>query len=305
MNREGILLIGGTGFLGTAIAKTLASNGRKVHVLARRAIPGLRNGVHYYSSAQDEPATVMALLKKCSTVVHLAVTSTPASPAASFLSEVEESLEPCARLFELMAPIPPARMLFVSSGGSIYGSPQQLPVSEQQLPSPISYHAAGKLSLEAFFTTFAISADISLAILRPSNIYGPHQPLRTGFGLVRTVLEKARMGESVAIRGDGSAVRDYLYIEDFVDACIRLIDMPKAVGTYNVGTGYGVCVSDLIRLCSEVAGFDIPVSYQAAPGTDVRGIVLDSSRLASVAGWVPSWPLTEGLRETWEWLRNI
>lgn len=304
MKREGILLIGGTGFLGTAIAKALAANGRKVHLLARRAIPGLRNGVRYYSGSQDESATVVELLRKCSTVVHLAATSTPASTSASFLSEAKESLLPCARLFELMAPIPPARMLFVSSGGSIYGNPQQLPVSEQQLPSPISYHAAGKLSLETFFTTFAISAGISLAILRPSNIYGPNQPLRKGFGLIRTVLEKARVREEVAIRGDGSAVRDYLYIDDFVDACIRLIDMPDAVGPYNVGTGHGVCVSDLIRLCSEVVGFDIPVSYQAAPGTDVRGIILDSSKLASDTGWSPSWSLRNGLSETWQWLRD-
>lgn len=304
MTREGILLIGGTGFLGTALARNLAAAGREVHVLARGAEPGQRARVHYHRGAQDETLIVEPLLQICDTVVHLAAHSTPGSTSASLLSEVEQSLRPTARLLGIMESTPPARLLFISSGGSLYGNPQHLPVGEQHGTSPFSCHAAGKVSLEAFFTTFAHGHNVPLAILRPSNLYGPGQPLRAGFGIVRTLLEKARLGEPIEIRGDGSAVRDYLYIDDAVDACRRLIDTPQATGPYNAGSGSGASIATLIRLCIETTGRTIPVIHQSAPNTDVRAIVLDSTRLAAETGWNPSWSLEDGLRQTWSWLRD-
>lgn len=302
MTEQGILLIGGTGFLGTALARTLAASGREVHVLARNAEPGLRAGVNYHRGAQDEARIVAPLLKECRTVVHLAASSTPGTPAAYLAAEVEQSLLPTARLLDIMASTPPARLLFISSGGSLYGNPQYLPVGEQHGTSPISCHAAGKVSLEAFFSTAAHSYNIPLAILRPSNLYGPGQQLRAGFGIVRTLLEKARRGEPIEIRGDGSAVRDYLYIDDAVDACQRLIDTHQATGPYNAGSGRGVSIATLVRLCSETTGRTISVIYQAAPSTDVSAIVLDSAHLMAATGWGPSWSLQDGLRQTWNWL---
>ncbi|MGH8353647.1 MAG: NAD-dependent epimerase/dehydratase family protein [Pseudomonas sp.] len=304
MTRQGILLIGGTGFLGSALARTLAAAGREVHVLARSAEPGRRAGVHYHRGAQDEAHIVTSLLRECRTVVHLAANSTPGTPAATLLTEVEQSLLPTARLLDSMESTPPARLLFISSGGSLYGNPQHLPVGEQQGASPISCHAAGKVSLEAFFTTFAHGRNIPLAILRPSNLYGPRQPLRAGFGLVRTLLEKVKLGEPIVIRGDGSAVRDYLYIDDAVDACRRLIDTSQAIGPYNAGSGSGVSIATLVRLCSEATGRTIPVIHQSAPNTDVRAIVLDSSRLATETGWTATVSLQEGIAHTWHWLEE-
>lgn len=304
MNRNGILLIGGTGFLGTALARALATSGREVHVLARSAEPGQRAGVSYHCGAMDEARIVTPLLQKCNTVVHLAASSTPGNLSASMLSEIEHSLLPSARLLNIMEAVTPSRLLFISSGGSLYGNPQHLPVGEQQGTSPISCHAAGKISLEAFFTTFANASNIPLAILRPSNLYGPGQALRAGFGIVRTLLEKARQGKPIEIRGDGNSVRDYLYIDDAVDACLRLIDSPQATGPFNAGSGHGVSIATLVGLCSDTTGHSIPVIYLPAPNTDVRAIVLDSARLATETGWSPSWSLEDGLRQTWSWLRD-
>lgn len=304
MNEKNVLLIGGTGFLGSALIRVLVEEGWEVHVLSRKAEPGRRAGAHYHRGAQEEADIVAPLLREAHTVVHLASTTTPGSPAASSLKEIDQNLLPAARLLEIMSSSPPARLLFISSGGSLYGNPQHLPASEQHPPSPISCHAAGKVSLESFFTTFAHDHNVPLAILRPSNFYGPDQPLRPGFGIVRTLLEKAKRGEPFEIRGDGSAVRDYLYIDDAVEACRRLIKTPLATGPYNAGSGSGVSITTLVKLCSEITGHIIPVIHQPALSTDVRTIVLDSSRLMAETGWRPSWPLQEGLRQTWNWLRD-
>ncbi len=219
--------------------------------------------------------------------------------------DVEENLLPAARFLEILAMAPPSRLLLLSSGGVLYGNPRYLPVDEEHPISPLSSHAAGKAALESFFTAFANSSGVSLAILRPSNLYGPGQSLRTGFGIVRTLLEKARHGEPIEIWGDGETVRDYLYIDDAVDACLRLIDMPEATGPFNVGSGCGTSINALVKLAEEVAGRAIPIIRRPERDTDVRAVVLDSVRLHEAIGWTAKTLLKDGLRRTWNWLQGM
>ena len=303
-SRDGILLIGGNGFLGSALARALAGAGNAVHVLSRSVEPGHRSGIAYHRGSQDDTAVVAALLSECCTVVHLASTTTPGSSARSPAIDTEENLLPATKLAEVMSVLPPDRLLFVSSGGAVYGNPDRLPVDESLAPGPLSYHAAGKVALEALFAAFAQANGVSLAILRPSNIYGPGQPLRSGFGLVRTLLDKALRAEPVEMWGDGSAVRDYLYIDDAVEACSRLIGNPQATGLFNAGSETGNSIRELITLVAQVTGRTSEVAQRPARGTDVRAIVLDCTRLRAATAWTPTVALQEGLEHTWTWARD-
>jgi len=302
--RDGILLIGGNGFLGSALARALAGAGNAVHVLSRSVEPGRRGGIAYHRGSQDDTAVVAALLSECRTVVHLASTTTPGSSARSPAIDTEENLLPATKLAEVMSVLPPDRLLFVSSGGAVYGNPDRLPVDESLAPRPLSYHAAGKVALEALFAAFAQANGVSLAILRPSNIYGPGQPLRSGFGLVRTLLEKALRAEPVEMWGDGSAVRDYLFIDDAVEACSRLIGNPQATGLFNAGSETGTSIRELITLVAQVTGRTSMVVQRPARGTDVRAIVLDCTRLRAAKAWTPTVALEEGLERTWTWVQD-
>ena len=302
--RERILLIGGNGFLGSALARSLARAGREVHVLSRSAEPGQRGGIAFHRSSQDDIAIVAPLLSECRTVIHLASTTTPGSSARNPRIDTEENLLPAARLVEAMSVLPPDRLIFVSSGGAVYGNPDRLPVDESCAPRPLSYHAAGKVALESLFATFAHANGVSLAIVRPSNIYGPGQPLRGGFGLVRTLLEKALRGEAVEMWGDGTAMRDYLFIDDVVEACIRLTDNPQATGVFNAGSGTGTSIRELITLVARVTGRAPEVIERPARGTDVRAIVLDCTRLRAATAWTPTVALEEGLQRTWTWVQD-
>lgn len=301
---KGVLLIGGNGFVGRALADALAAEGRMVHVLSRHAETGTDRGITFHEGGQDHPRLVPTLLKRCDTVVHLASTTTPGSSARHPTVDTEENLLPASRLAELMTASPPRRFIFLSSGGSIYGDPERLPVDESTLPRPLSYHAAGKLALECAFSAFAHASKVSFAILRPSNLYGPGQSLRQGFGLVRTLLDKASRREPVEVWGDGNALRDYLYIDDAVDAVTRLIDRPEAQGVFNLGCGVGTSILDMIRAAERITGRTIPTVMRAARGTDVRAIVLDSGRLKEATGWHPGTSLHEGLQTTWAWIQN-
>ena len=214
---SGILLIGGSGFIGRALAASFAAEGREVHVLSRKPALGLPAGVQAHVGDQGDKAVLNPLLARCAQVIHLASATTPGDTVWSPSAEAEASLLPALRFLECLQDFPESRVIFVSTGGALYGNAEG--ANETTIPAPGSYHGAGKVALEAFFSVLGQRRPGGLTILRPSNIYGPGQALRAGFGIIPTLLERARDGGKVTIWGDGSSVRDYLYIDDMVAAC--------------------------------------------------------------------------------------
>lgn len=284
MSHDGILLLGGTGFIGSALAARLRTTGREVFCHGRRDGGGLE-----------------ALLPRCGTVVHLASTTTPGSSADRPAAELD-NLAPTLRLLEAMRQCPATHLIFLSSGGTVYGDPAQVPVAEDSPAAPLSWHGAGKAAQEIFLRTFRKAHPVT--ILRPANAYGPGQALRHGFGLIRTVLEHARHGSEMEIWGDGESVRDFVYIDDVVDACMRCIDRPADSGTYNIGSGRGHSLRQVLALAEALSGRPLRVVSKAPRGTDVRSIVLDASLARSALAWEATVGLEEGMRRTWAWLRD-
>jgi UDP-glucose 4-epimerase len=301
---ERVLLIGGGGFIGQALSRRLASEGREVHVLGRHVEHGLHDAIMFHRGCQSDATVVAPLLKYCDAVVHLASATTPGSSAHAPALDVAENLVPLAGFLEALAEAGPKRVLFLSSGGAIYGNPLDLPAKESHPAQPLSWHAAGKAVAEIFLETYARQTGASVAILRPSNVYGPGQNLQAGFGFVRTLLEKARSGEAADIWGSGKQVRDFLYIDDLVDACVRLLDAPAVAGIFNAGSGVGVSLLELVALVRQVTGQDLLVNSQPGRGIDVEGIWLDCRKLSATVGWQAHTSLAEGVRRTWEWLVN-
>lgn len=283
MSRDGILLFGGAGFIGGALAQRLDREGRKTHILGRHDADRLEH-----------------LLPGCGTVVHLASATTPSSSNGHPSLELD-NLAPTLALLEAMQHHPGTHLIFFSSGGTLYGNPEQLPVPEHAPVAPLSYHGAGKAALEVFLQVFR--KEHAVTILRPANAYGPGQTLRQGFGLIRTVLEHARRGTVLEIWGDGENVRDFVYVDDVIEACMRFVNLPSDSGTYNIGSGRGHTLNQVIALAESVCGVPLSTVYKPAREMDVRGVVLDISRLHAVLGWQPRTGLEDGLRRTWKWLQ--
>ena len=299
---EATLLIGGDGFFGTAIAQALASTGHEVHVLSRHSDSRRQNGISIHQGNQNESDVVAPLLDICQTVIHLASTTNPGSSARAPLSEIDGNVFPAVQLMEIMSKHKPKRLIFTSSGGAVYGNPQYLPVKETQALQPHSYYAAGKAALESLFTAYAHSNDVPLTILRPSNLYGPGQQLRRGFGLVRTLFEKCLKDEPIEIWGDGHNIRDYLFINDAIEAVTAVLNTPDAVGAFNIGSGDGVSVIDLISLVQDVTGRELKILNRAGRRTDVKAIVLDTTKIHTSTGWEARTNLSTGLKSTWDWI---
>jgi UDP-glucose 4-epimerase len=298
---DNVLLLGGGGFIGTALARKLAAEGRHVYVLAPNA-PEVVANVHFVQGGLDSPELLANLLPHCSTVIHLASATTPGSSADHPVRELE-NLAPSLRLLEALQTYPEIHLIFFSSGGVLYGNPRRLPVQEDDAAVPLSYHGAGKAALEAFLHAFRMRGH-AVTILRPSNAYGPGQALKSGFGLIRTMLEHACHDTPFEVWGDGENVRDFIYIDDVAEACARFVALPQNNGDYNVGSGRGYSIKQVQRIVEQVTGMELKTVYHPGREIDVRAIVLDISRLDACLSWRPQTGLEEGVRRTWDWLKQ-
>ena len=308
MNRQGVLLLGGTGFVGRSLAARLIAEGELVFVIARRKYDWAQTlGVISYESSLDNRALLEEVLPRCKTVFHLATETTPGASALHPAIEAEANLLPSLRFLECLQRHPDILLVYISSGGAAYGDSTHCPVSEQVALSPISYYGAGKAALEKFILAFCRQSQGRAIILRPSNFYGPGQPYKKGFGVIPTIFHNLLTGNAMQIYGDGKIVRDYLYIDDFVDFCIQnLVNGSRYIGSriYNIGSGQGTTLNELCRLAEDASGKRVERNYQSVRTVDVKRIVLDCSRVGSDFQWTAKTHLRKGLAKTWEWFCN-
>ena len=197
MSGDAVLVLGGGGFIGSALAQRLQQEQVPAHSIGR-----------------NDGEQLAHLIPRCGTVVHLASTTTPGSSAKRPSLELA-NLDFTLQLMDLLQTQPQTHLIFFSSGGTVYGNPAQLPVAEDCPLLPLSHHGAGKVAQESFCNALRAQGH-PITILRPSNAYGPGQTPRHGFGLIRTMLEHARLGTTMEIWGDGENVRDFIYIDDIV-----------------------------------------------------------------------------------------
>lgn len=216
-------------------------------------------------------------------------------------AEARLNIEPTLGLLEIAREEPPARIVFLSSGGTVYGGATET-ANEQLSLLAHSYHGAGKIALEAFLDAFAWDTGCSLVLLRPSNVYGPGQEMRRGFGFVRGALECALHGGALEIWGDGMAIRDFLYIDDLVAAVTDALAASEVDGKFNVASGVGHTLNEVVDIVRRVSGRPIMPVYRGGRRSDIRKVSLDVSLVEHHLGWRARVDLEHGIALTWQWL---
>ncbi len=309
MQPQGLLLLGGTGFVGRQLLKRLEPLQREVYVIARNAhlLPKSAR-IECYRDSLDNMNLLHALLPKSKIVIHLACDSTPGSSASQPSYEINNLL-PTLRFLEALEQHPSVGLLYISSGGTVYGNQDAAMLQEDTPLNPVSYYGAGKAAVEHFMLAFAQQTERPITILRPSNFYGPGQCYRTGFGIVATIFQHLRLHQPLSIWGDGEQVRDYLYIDDFLDLLIQLLDHQPTQSTqqvriYNVGSEKGTTLNQLCGLIEQVTDLPILRQYQPARRVDVRRVVLECSKIRRDHPWSPRTDLIKGLTQTWQWFQR-
>ena len=285
MRNDQVLLLGGFGFIGSALANRLRKDEVPVQVIGRADAHRLEQ-----------------VLPNCSTVVHLASATTPGSSSGQPALE-QFNVDLTRRLVDCLKTQPSTHLIYFSSGGTVYGNPAQLPVTEEDPIAPLSPYGVAKASQESICRELQAICH-AVTILRPSNAYGPGQSLRDGFGLIRTMLEHAHKGTPLEIWGDGENVRDFVYIDDIVEATLRLIQLPQDSGTYNLGCGIGHSINEVKNLIEVACNAPLKAIHRPTRGTDVRSVVLDISRLNRRIEWTPDVGLMQGIVFTLDWLQR-
>ena len=303
------LVIGGAGFIGTHLVSELLAAGRKVTVLDRRtdAPPELPQGADYVAGDFGQCELIRELLRGHGEVIHLAYTSVPKTSFENPFSDLLENLPPTVQLFAEAAESG-SRLVFVSSGGTVYGEAGTLPICEDHPTKPISPYGLTKLTLEGYAHLYAVTHGLKFVCVRPANAFGPGQKPFTGQGFIANAMTSMMRGLPVTIFGQRGTVRDYIYVGDLAAGIVSALEKGSFSEIYNLGSGVGRSNMDVIetilplmkRLPNEVH-----IEHLPERPFDVRANILDSGKLRKDTGWRPKMAFDEGLLCTREWLKDF
>lgn len=288
-----ILIAGGTGFLGTNLATWLMGRGHRVLATGRRG--RTLDGRPAIPIPVDDVDALCELMRveKVDTLVHMACQLLPASTELEYEREIAEVHLPMFRLAREL-PAMGVGFTYISSGGAVYGPSSHALTSEDEPCRPISLYGQAKLEAESHLRFLARTCRLRLLIVRPSNPYGLHQSLHGKQGLVSVVLGRIADSRPLDVWGDGSTVRDYIFVEDAVQSMGELI-LQNADGTYNIGSGVGTSMLDVVRFAEAITGKSVTLQFHPARRADVPHLVLDITRLAAL-GLHHARPLHAGMR---------
>lgn len=301
-----IAIVGGAGFLGKNLAQMLyQQQNNKITVVDANvsfwkymSVPECEN-IQFCSQAFGSDSDYKVLLKEKDIVYHLASTSFPAISNLNIKKEIEENILGTIRLLEDCITCGVKKVVFFSSGGTVYGKNGQCPLAENAATDPITAYGVQKLTIEKLLSLYRRIYGLQFKVVRLANPFGPYQRPNGKLGVITTFIYRALNGEEITVYGDGSVVRDYIYVDDAIRAVIRIAnDENSAQDIYNVGSGYGTSVQELLTLIQNTLQIQLRVSYQQARAIDVPINYLDVSRYEDEYGPLIQVGLAEGIQKT-------
>lgn len=290
---------GATGFLGGALAEGLLGDGFRMRLFCRHPealSPRLRSAEVVVGDARDPRAVADSLIGVDLVIDGLGATL-PAIRPGDLVPEIEHSLAPLAILLDAMAQQPGRRLIFLSSGGAIYGSGRPLALTEESPTAPEGAYGLGKLLAEEMIRFRSRRGELTHLILRPSNVYGRSRPRSQLQGVCDIFLDRAARGEAIELWGDGSRIRDYLFVDDFVQAVRALLDSPASNEVVHVSTGIGSSLHEVVAAVEAAVGPAARVEPGAHRYPGVDRSVLSNQRLRALTGWEPRFSLASGIAE--------
>lgn len=298
-----ILLIGAGGFVGQRLLDAFARRGEPVIGVSRSDFEAGDGQVDSHVGMLREANDFAPLLERVRAVVHVASASTPGSSAGKPLQELDENMRPMLALLEAMQIRPRLPLIYVSSGGTLSSRIAGGASDESAAVYARSYHGAGKIALEHFIEAWCNQFDGAAVVLRPTNLYGLGQKERPGFGIMPAAFGKLVRGEILHVWGDGTAERDYLYIDDFTRLVLAALDAAPESGfrVFNACSGVSIGLNGLFELIERVAGRKLRRSYDAGRRVDAPSVRMQAVGAREAFGWVAKVGLTEGLERTWRW----
>lgn len=292
-------ITGGSGFIGTNLIdyiRTSDSDAEITTIAFEKPVYQVEN-CKYIVGSIEHIEKYERYLDGNTTVIHLAWWGFPNMNIKNALEGINNNIINSCRLFETAIMCNCKNIIFLSSGGGIYGKPLSVPISETHATNPLSYYGVEKLAAENYLRIMTSQSSTKAVILRPSNPYGRFQRPFTGQGVVATFLASALLNRPIEVWGDGNAVRDYYYIDDLSAAIVRASSVDAHSIVANIGSGVGTSINDIIATIEKVTERKMSVNYKDATSAEMGANILDCSVAQDSFGWSVKYSLEEGIKK--------
>ncbi len=295
-------IFGANGFIGRALVRHLLGRNQRVVALGR-AFPAdyeriVGGSVETRIVDFRDALSVHATLQGIDRVVDLVNSSSPALGNGRVVEDAETNVLPHISFVQSCLMSRVSRIVFLSSGGTVYGAPEYLPLDENHPTNPLVSYGAAKLMVEQYLRMLTRDTAVDHVILRVSNPFGPGQVLRKGQGLIPSILARHARGLPITILGNGQTLRDYLYIDDLCEALSAALEAPPMRETFNIGTEHGRSILDVVREVEAALGTKLEIKFEADRPTDAKSNILDCSKATRLLKWTARTPFEEGIRRT-------
>jgi UDP-glucose 4-epimerase len=300
------LILGSNGFIGSTLREHLLLAGHSVLAFSLRPdshLPSHNGSLTHLQGDFRTYSQWRPLLRDYNVVFHCISTTTPHSADLDPGFDLESNCGALVKFLSFAAEAK-AKVIFVSSAGTVYGRASEAHITESHPTNPICAYGVGKLAMEKYLEVFRHRYGLPYAVARVSNPFGERQNLSRAQGVVGIFLRKAMLGEAIEVWGDGEVVRDFIYVGDVAEALVRLSQYDGASPVFNVGFGQGRSVNGIIAAIEEALGKPVRRVYKPRRPEDVPYNVLSIDKARQLLGWTPTTSFEVGLGRTVAWLRE-
>jgi UDP-glucose 4-epimerase len=295
------VVFGGGGFIGSAICDRLLEKGHSVRIFERpKVLPYRTFGdveqVEWIEGDMLSEGDLKKSLHGVDVVYHLVSTTLPKNSNEDPIYDVESNLIGTLRLLQAMVTQKVSRIIFISSGGTVYGSPEYLPVDEKHPTNPTVSYGITKLAIEKYLQLFRNLHGLKPIILRVSNPFGSRQRIASAQGVVTAFIHKALRRETIEIWGDGFITRDFLHVTDVAEAFVKALDYHGSKLIFNISSGNGTSLNELVDIIGSIIGEKVKKNYLQGRDFDISTNILCNKLAKSELNWMPEINIESGIR---------
>lgn len=301
------LILGGNGFIGSHLVDKLLAEGHKVRVFDKYEEHYRKplEGVEYCYGDFGNRGLLADAMNGIDIVFHLISTTLPKTSNDDPVFDVQSNVGETLFLLEQCVSKKVPKVVFISSGGTVYGRPVKLPIPEDSPTDPECSYGITKLTIEKYLALFKLLHGLDYVVVRPSNPYGDRQNPNSIQGAIPVFLGKVAKGDTIEIWGDGEVVRDYIFIDDLVEGIYKAATMDTQSRIFNLGSGTGHSLNEIVEVIRRITGQEVKVEYKAKRAFDVPKIYLDITRAREELSWTPVTSLEKGIEKTWEFIQSL
>lgn len=300
------VVIGASGFIGSHLVDELLRRGNNVKAAGRK-LPGLidmdpnkEKKLELINLDITDAAKLKKIMKGADIVYHLASCSKPKESDLNPYSDIEINLLGSLNILEAAKEENVQKLIFISSGGTVYGMPRYVPIKEEHPTNPISAYGITKLTIEKYIGLYRHNYGLDGIILRVANPFGGRQKTITGQGIIPIFLSRAMKGEKLIIWGDGSVVRDYLFISDLINAIVTASNYKGKEKIFNIGSGLGYSINSIIKIIRNTIGSEVSIEYRDSRKFDVPTNILCIDKAKEFMNWEPLISVPEGIEKLYK-----